>query len=173
MSLETFMNWARDNHLIDLSGMLSIAISLVGFTATIFNVAKSRTAAQRAEEAAVEAKNRIMFYDTLSNVADAVSAMEEIKRHQREENWKLLLERYSYVRKLLIGIRVTHPRLTDDQQSALQGAIKYLYDAEISIEQALRKDDIPDNASRITALMSKHLDNVRQVLAELKSVASG
>ena len=63
-------------------------------------------------------------------------------------------------------------RLSDEQQSALQGAILQLSQLEKKIDRANEMGQPPASWARDNAILSKHVENVTEILMVLKSAGS-
>ena len=96
-----FVAWIVRNNLGDLASLAGVIIAVVGFGLTLKNVYRSKAAATRAEEAAKETRDSIRLFDTVSEFAEAISTMDEIKRLHRQSAWVILPDRYATLRKLL------------------------------------------------------------------------
>ena len=80
-----FTEWVESNSVGDVASLVGVCISLIGFAVTLWNVRRSRTAAQRAEEAARKTRRSIRILESVYDFAAAISMLEEIKRLHREE----------------------------------------------------------------------------------------
>jgi hypothetical protein len=114
------------NRIGDLSSVAGIFISIFGFLFTVIGVVRSKNAADRAETAAKETRDSIRLLDTVVDFSAAITALEEIKRMHREEQWAFLPDRYAHVRKLLASLRGTRVTLSNDQKITVQQAISNL-----------------------------------------------
>jgi hypothetical protein len=101
-------------------------------------------------------------------LAAATSALQEIKRLQRDGEWQDLLERYSTLRSALIAIRASSQVLIEQHQTVIQGAITQIRTIETKVERAIEAGDKP-SAARLNAVVSDQLDKLSQVLGELRS----
>lgn len=66
-------------HWGDVASVAGVLISLVGFVVTIMSVVASTKAAQRAEDAALEVRDKFLRTDTIMELSGAIAIMEEIK----------------------------------------------------------------------------------------------
>lgn len=121
-----FLDWIGRYRVGDLSSMLGVLISVVGFVVTVWNVLRSKAAAVQAREAAEEARRAVGYADVLAKVPRAVSLIEEIKRLHREQSMSLLVERYAHLRTTLIEVAASIDTLTSSENWLLQKAIQQL-----------------------------------------------
>lgn len=169
---QLLLTWIIDHRLGDLASIVGLAVSLVGFLITIVGVFKSKGAAQRAEEAARETRESIRLLDTVVDFAGAIAILEEIKRMQRQRSWVLLPDRYATIRKLLISLRSSGQKLTDEQSAVIQSALANLRTIETQVERSLDNADTLKPA-KLNALVSDDIDKLLTVLGELRAARVG
>jgi hypothetical protein len=155
-------------HWGDLASVVGVVISIVGFVITIINVAKSKRAAQRAEEAAIDVRESIFRSDTLLELSAALTMMEEIKRLHRANAWNILPDRYSSLKRHLVSIRTSNPKLPDEHQAALQGAIQHFGDMEKRVEKTLSAKASSPNIATLNEIVSTQVDKVNEILAAFR-----
>jgi hypothetical protein len=166
-----FLNWLKTNNLAstwsDVSGFV---IAIVGFSATLIGVFRSKRAAVLAQQAAQSARDSIRLFDAITNFSTAISILEEIRRIHRQNDPGALLglpDRYSTIRKHLILLRASPMVLDDAQHAAIQNALVNLADIEKRVERALASKNAI-NPAKINAIISDDIDNLLVVLTELK-----
>jgi|SRR4051812_38574934 hypothetical protein len=170
--LAEFLRWAGDNHLGDLSGILGVLVSIIGFGVTLTGVLKSKRAAQRAEEASRQTRDSIRLLDAVVDFSSAIAILEEIKRAHRQQQWSVLPDRYAAIRKLLIALRATNSDLSDVQKAAIQTALANLTYVERAVERGL-VNPASLKPTRFNAAISTDIDNLQAILVELKTTKSG
>jgi len=166
------LDWITNNHLGDLASIAGVAISVVGFLVTVWNVRRSKSAAERAEAAANEARRLVHVYETVANFSAAITIMEEIKRLHRTGQLDMLLDRYAALRKSLIGVRRISPLINQDKEILIQGAIATLTSVEGVVERC-RATGTPPNFVRLNRLLSKAIDALHAVLVDMTVSAGG
>lgn len=169
--LVDFLDWAKTNNLASTwSDVFGLFIAIVGFTATLYGVFRSKRAALLAQEAAQSARDSIRLFDAITNFSTAISILEEIRRTHRQNDptgFAALPDRYAAIRKHLILLRASPMALDDDQHAAIQNALVNLADIEKRVEKALA-GKIPINSARINGIISGDIDNLLTVLTKLK-----
>ncbi|WP_425622379.1 hypothetical protein ACPS74_12650 [Methylocystis sp. SB2] len=100
-----FLNWIAENHVGDLASIAGVLISVVGFVLTVYNVRRSRKAAEHARDAAQSVKNSIQTFETVFDLSRVIGLLEEVKRSHRNNEWALLPDRYAALRKTLINVK--------------------------------------------------------------------
>ena len=81
--MDAVVAWLDHTRAGDLASIAGLVIALVGFAITIWNVLASKKAAQRAEQAALDARRAIGFFDAVTELSAAISVLEEIRRLHR------------------------------------------------------------------------------------------
>jgi hypothetical protein len=165
------LNWIAENHVGDLASLAGVAISVGGFIVTVWNVRRTRSAAERAEAAANEARRVVRGYETVSEFSAAIAIMEEVKRLHRAGQIDMLLERYAALRKVLIGVRKLSPSIDDSMAMKIQNAIATLATMEDLVEKS-RSEASPPNFVRLNRLLSRDIDDLHSVLVDMQ-VAGG
>jgi hypothetical protein len=163
--------WITENHVGDLASIAGVAISVIGFVATIVNVRRSKSAAERAESAAREARSTIRTFEALSEFSAAIAIMEEIKRLHRVGHVDILPDRYSALRKVLIGVRRLIPSINNDLDTKLRSAITALATMENYVEGRI-SDKVPPDIPRLNSILSREIDGLQAALVDM-TLASG
>jgi hypothetical protein len=152
----------------NVASVFGLLASLIGFAITIWQVWRSREAAQMAEDAALKVRDAILRFDTVERFSAAITIMEEIKRLHRASAWQLLPDRYSSLRGLLITIRSSNPGLPNHSQSSLQGAIQHFSDIEKRVEKALANGSAPPDIAKLNGIVSAQIDKLSELLTAIK-----
>jgi hypothetical protein len=160
------------HHVGDLASVAAVCLSVVGFSFTIYGVFKSKSAAQRAEQAARSTRDSISLLDTVVDFAAAISILEEVKRLHRSGQWSVLPDRYASLRKILVTLRASSPKLSHNQRSAIQNALANLYALEGLVERSLG-DPSGLKPAKFNAVISRDVDELIAALAELKAAETG
>ena len=163
-----FVAWLTSAKVGSAASVAGVALSLIGFAITIRNVYVSRRAAERAEVAAIEAREAVRLFDTIQELAMALSALEEVKRLHRDHSWAALPERYSALRKRLITIRQANVSLSEEQSSRLQRAITYLADMEKTVERSLDEKRPIERIARFNERASDHETQLQELLVDIR-----
>jgi hypothetical protein len=166
----SFPQWLTDFRVGDLASVAGVAISVVGFVITVWNVRRSKSAAERAEAAANEARLLMRSYQSVAEFSAAITIMEEIKRLHRTGQLDVLLDRYAALRKILIGARKLSPSSDDTMDNQIQSAITTLATMEDLVEKC-RSEGITPNFVRLNRLLSRDIDTLQALLVEMTALA--
>ena len=164
------VSWTLSDY-ANVTELVGFVITIIAFAFTIYQVRRSRTAAERAERAANAARSNLLRFDSISEISSAIGAMDGIQKLHRTAVWNELPERYALVRRRLIGVRASAASLTDEHKSLLQAAVTQLGSMEKQVEEYLSAGspaDGPDPA-RLNAVIARQADNLTQLLAEMKT----
>jgi hypothetical protein len=166
----SILQWLADNHIGDIASVGGVAISIVGFIVTVWNVRRSKSAAERAEAAANEARTLMRSYETVADFSAAIAIMEEIKRLHRTGQLDVSLDRYAALRKVLIGVRKLSPSVDQAMGNHIQSAITTLATMENLVEKCRSEGSSP-NFVRLNRLLSRDIDALHSVLVDMTVVA--
>ena len=146
----------------------ALILTLLGFGWTIWTAQKSRQAAEQAAQAARDALESIRKLDTIQGLAKAISIMEEIKRLHRHEAWNVLPDRYNTVRILLVELRSTNPKFTDEQNEKIQKAVTQFAAMEATVEKMRLPDNKPPDVGRMNRFITQQMDSLVELLVEVR-----
>lgn len=150
-----------------ISSIAGLVISLTGFAVTIYNIRRSRSAAERATQAAEEARASMKKHVTVSELSEAFQAMKEIKRLHRNQEWAILPDRYDNLRELLISIKINRTDLSDEEQRQIQGMISAIAQIEHKIDVAIERGKTPYEIPQANRWINKQGEILYQTLVTL------
>jgi vacuolar-type H+-ATPase subunit I/STV1 len=150
--------------------MLGVVISVAGFIWTIVAVVRSKSSAERAEQAAEAVRQNQLKIDTIARIHSAIQILADIKRHQRNQAWYVLPDRYNEVCSLLKQIAGEAEYLmTNEQMTIFTSAVTQLRDIEKKIDQAIENDKAPQNkVSNLNNHVTDQADKLTEVLGQLR-----
>ena len=148
--------------------LLGLLVGIVGFFFSIRLILKSKSAAEAAEGAAVEAREGIKATVTVRDLSSAITMMDEIKRLHRMGGIKALatlLERYASLSKLLVAILRTLHQLSDSDRCRMMSAIQQTRELEGQTEEAFdQRQPLP--APKVNEILSKQIESLQAILSE-------
>jgi hypothetical protein len=156
----------------DVASVVGLAVGVVGFIITIYNVQRSRKAATEAEVAAKSALAAAMTLDIVGDLSAAMTMLEEIKTLHRAGYWHVVPDRYASVRRLLSSILAGSPDRSEDHRTVLVSVIGQLATAESLVERALPANGNGLNVPRLNELISKQADKLNELLVSFRSEES-
>lgn len=168
MSLDGFSAWLGWFDSSGWLGLLGLAISVVGFAATAFNVVRSRRSSDRAREAAEAAVLEVQSLKSVTDLSAAISELDGVRRLLRENSWTQLPERLSYVRKLLIGVGAKGQgmELQADDEVVIRDSIAVFSSIEQHIDSAAR-GKVKINGDRINSQLIDRIDKLYELIARI------
>ena len=170
--MDAILQWLSSTEISNGLTILDIILTIVGFSAAVVASIRSKNAAEKAELAVKEVQQEIRRMDTVSDLASAISAMEEIRRFQRENVLHYLPDRYSAARKSLVSINGANSRLNTDQRAKVNLAIRQLSIQALAIEKSLSNQEVL-NSARINDIISRQIDACNEVLVEVRNSIGG
>jgi len=111
----------------------------------------------------------IRGYETVSALSEVIAIMDEVKRLHRMGQIDPLLDRYSALRKALIGVRRLSPTLSESMDIQIQSAIATLVKIEDAVERVTAEGSSPDYV-QLNRLLSRNIDGLYSVLIEMTAI---
>lgn len=166
--MEALLRILIDPDLGSAASVIGLIVSLVGFAVTLYNVARSKRAAEEARNAVLRVQREISRLDAVADIATVITTMEEIKRLQRQQAWAILPDKYSTLRRQLVSIKVTFGGLNDAQRTLIQDAIQQLAGIEALLERTPIDAMNHKTAAKLNRNISLQIDGLEEVLAGLR-----
>ena len=155
------MEWLTD--WVNLGPIVGILVSLLGFSAAIWQIRRSTGAVQAARDAVKETTQSMVRSQFLVGVTRALERVQEIRTLYSGLQWAQVLYRYPDLWITLNQIRVQHPRLNDEERTKVQKLIDRLQANERKLEKSVRLNSQPSKPEGdVVALQS-----VQSTLSEL------
>ena len=120
-------------------GILGLIVSLAGFTIAVFQIRKTRSAAERAEEAANKAREALIQVTSISDLSHASALIDRLKDLHRNEDLGRAIDKYTPLRQLLTEARF---RLPNANRNTFNEAIRQLRIMEEEAEKALKDSSL-------------------------------
>ena len=106
----------------------SLIIAVCGFAIAIWQIRRTRTAAESAEAAAMAARASIFSVTSLLDLSQASMLIEQLKELHRNEDWRRAVDRYTPLRQILIRAKA---RLPEEKRDKIDDVIRQLKDLEM------------------------------------------
>jgi hypothetical protein len=146
-----------------------LLVSLFGFWFAIRGITSAKRAAQQAEAAAKQAKDKVLSQGTLAHFSSAIAVMEETIRLQRKKEWANALDRHSELRRLLVELKDGWSGITNEQATIIQGCIEQFKTIEGQIEKTVSAAKPEPNAARINGVIKDQITKVQGIAISLKN----
>lgn len=144
------------------------AFQQAGFFITIFGFVVTAIAAIKALRVATKISDKIIALDKITDVATAISLIDEIRRNIRVSAWVLLPDRCTELRQLLVRLNDNEAEYPDIHYKALKKAITEIRRIEDLINIAGSTGLAPDKANDISKLLRDHSDKLNELSIEIK-----
>ena len=149
--------------------LLTSIATIAALGITVWQLFRTRKAAEASRKAAGDLTQRFGEYDATSACSSAVAIMREIKNYQQSKLWHLLPDRYSRLRNLIIQIRGATPNLDSEHKTNLQSALTQIATLSEIIEDAQHSPLDGPAIARLNKVISRQSDRVSEVLVQLRS----
>lgn len=143
-------------------GLLGLIVSVGGFTLALWQITRTRAAAEHAEEAAVAARAVVLRSMSISDLTQAHAIIEELKVLHRNQDLNEAIRRYTPLRQILTDVQATLP---NDSMGVFATAINSLMDMESDIDRAISSED---SAAIDIVTFNGILVDLQQMLHELR-----
>lgn len=108
-----------------------LVIAICGFAVAIWQIRRTRTAAESAEVAATAARDEIFSVTTLLDLSQASMQIEHLKELHRNEEWRRAADRYTPLRQILIRAKSWLPEEKRDKIDDVISQLNYLETASL------------------------------------------
>ena len=130
-------------------GATGLVVSATALVVAVRQISKTQSAAERAAQAATEARESIHYIAAISDLSQISVQIELIKELHRNEEWTRAIDRYSLLRRLLTEARL---RLPEEAHTELNLAIIRLQQMEKDINNAVAQN-VPISSSDLNNLL--------------------
>ena len=159
---------AESYRIADMASIVGLFVTIGGFTIALWQIQKSKSAAQQAREVAESVRAQILQMNTVQDINAAIKAFEDIRRLHRQKVWEALPDRYTSLKQLLISIKGRTPNLSNTQKAQIQGAVQHISNIEAQVEIAIGGNDEPE-VHRINEIVSKQIDRLADLLVDVQN----
>ncbi len=140
-----------DKHVNDRSVVLGLAVSLIGFGITIWQIRQTKTVAKAAKDAAEEAKSKFIKTIAITDLSRAVQEITQIKKYFQQHSWKEMANSCDYVVSIIASVKSGNSCLEQKDLDLLNKAEAIFSNLEMELIEALSKEREPD----VVKLMQK------------------
>ena len=151
-------------------GVLGSLASLVGLPIAIWQIYKTRRAAEAAETASLQTQKSILRNLLLSDVSICIKHIEEIKSSARNEKYELSLTRVNDLISQLIQIQEVLKGSNQIYQIDFDEALLKLAGIRKDFERKLIKDSVKVSIARINNQLGIISDSLNKLIGETKIV---
>lgn len=168
------LEWMARHRINEYSDLLGLAITIVGFTLTLWNLWRSRRIAAQALNVAQDVRKDLSKFEIVAQITNALNAMADLKRLHRKGDLEPLMDKYSNLRLSLIEIRGLNADLTAGELTTLQSAVSQLAQFERRVERALgSKAEVKVDFRKMNYVIAGYVDEVHAILVRLKAAVGG
>ncbi len=159
------LEWLRDNW-VNLLGLLSFILTLVGLGIAFVQVKKARTAAEAAKEAAEATQEALAKSLTIGDLKNAIALLEKVKSYHRADKWEVAIEWYQPIRAALAEARARYPGREQEQTRQINAGIAQMTVMGNVVEQSLRSGQLPPTNVKVIV---ERLNSIQSSLESLVS----
>jgi hypothetical protein len=119
--------------LSDWLSLVGIFVSLLGFTLSLWQIWKVKSAAESARDAAQNAIEGIRRLDSIIEFSAVATCIDEIKEAARSDDLKRVPALFDKARKSLINARESNGSLSSDDLQSIQKTLTFFTTMELDI----------------------------------------
>ena len=151
-------------------GVIGSVASLVGLPIAIWQIYKTRRAAEAAEVASLQTQKSILRNLLLFDVSICIKHIEEIKSSARNEKYELSLTRVNDLISQLIQIQEVLKGSNQGIQSDFDESLIKLSNIRNDFEKKLSKSSVKINTVRVNSQLDLISDSLNKLMGETKIV---
>ncbi|MFZ5705867.1 MAG: hypothetical protein ACOY5R_11450 [Pseudomonadota bacterium] len=137
-------------------GIIGFIVSLLGFAVTIYQLQKTRSAADAAKDEARRIEGILQRYEVASEATRASAALGTAKNYVRNGLWPSAADSYEIVRDGLLALRSEAVDLTDDHRKKIDEACAFIKELCAKIERDVQRGRQSTDVAKVVAVMSEH-----------------
>lgn len=141
-----------------------LVVAVCGFAIAIWQIRRTRTAAEHAEAAARAARESIFSVTSLLDLSQASMLIEQLKELYRNNEWRRAVDRYTQLRQILTRAK---SRLPEEKRDKIDDAINQLVSLEVATNGAITDRTDIDAAEFHNILLTMQQD-INETLAEIE-----
>lgn len=149
-------------------GLLGSVASLIGLPIAIWQILKTRRAAESAQEASLQTQKAISRNLLLSDVSACTRNAEEIKQFVRNDRYEAALIRTSDLISQLIQIREILESSKQSYQIEFEERLSQLSIIRRDFEKKLAKTSVKINIVQVNSQLSEISDDLNRLIGETK-----
>jgi hypothetical protein len=168
--LEITVDWSFWSQYGNYASVAGLIVSILGFIFTIWQVIKSRKAAEEAKVMAREAINRVSAQLFFTQVTTAIRLIQELRGFSRSKQWHRAIDRCEDARILLADFMDDSRLLYHEQQE-----ISLVRDDIIliirHIERILRDKEVRDLETNMVIALDKMVNTLSRINGRMKRLS--
>lgn len=165
------MDWSDfKHHYGNIASVVGLIVSVLGFSFTLYQVRKSRTAAERAQTMAREAIDRVSSRLFFTQITIAVRLVEEVRTFCRAKDWHRAVDRCEQLRIVLAGV-VDDSKLQGDERKTVTLAIDDLSLIRGHLDGISQEKRTPTVPTRMMNTLDKIVISLTRIDGRLRAIA--
>jgi len=158
------------NHYGNVASVVGLLVSLLGFSFTLWQVRKSRTAAERAQVMARAAIDRVSSRLFFTQITIDVRLVQEVRNFCRAKDWHRAIDRCEQLRIVLAGV-VDDSKLQVDERKTVTRAIDDLLLIMGHLDGIGQEEKIPNVPTRMMKTLDRIVISLTRIDGRLRAVA--
>lgn len=153
----------------DISSIISIFITAIGFFATITTAVRAKKSADAARAASENTRSKISSINNIIECTTAISSLEEAFRHSRMGAYVLIPDRLLQAKKSIILVKESSNSITDKQSIELQSILSHISTCLRIFETINSEKDSNKNILKFNNKMQELIERIMHISAEMRN----
>jgi hypothetical protein len=146
---------------------VGLLLTVVGMAITIREAVRARRAAVSARDAAEQARQACLRASAITDLAGVIGELGELKVLHRSAPIEILPRRYDSLRQQIVILRKAEFLKQDRYQNSLQSLATKMAGIEKLLDAGMTGQDFLGHMPRFNALITRSVDILQEVMAEL------
>ena len=143
--------------------VVGLMLTAIGFAVTIYQVKRTRSAADSAEREVKRIERSLNRYEIVNEATRASAALATARNFLRSGLWAHVADNYEVVRGGLEALRADAEDLTDAHRTRIDEASTYIQRLCARIESGIQSGHVNVDAAKTVSVMSDH----KMLIAEI------
>lgn len=145
-----------------------MALTLVGFSITLVQLSKARSAATAVKDEVDRIRKSLSQYDAAQDIAKASYALNATRRYLSNDAWQDVSDSYEDVRRGLVQTK-NSGHVTDAETLAqIDEASDYIEKLCVRIERGLERPPFTINSSKTRLMIRKHDELIDRITSSIQ-----
>ncbi|MBO9526385.1 MAG: hypothetical protein J7517_09695 [Sphingobium yanoikuyae] len=137
-------------------GVAGFAVSLIGFCVTIYQLRKTRSAADAAKQEAIRIEKTLLKYELANETVKGMAALDTARKYVRSDLWMHVTDSYETVRNALLALKSEFEELTENQNQQIDNACNYIQNTCARIERGIHNNGPKVDKAKLISVMAEH-----------------
>lgn len=151
-----------------LVGIMGIALSLIGFGLTGWQLWRTANATKAAAEAVANIKSRVATYDAVFEISRATSALRETEKYLRKQSWSEAVDSYAVFRHAVVRLSELPSAISNDGRENLKKMLRGATSLSDKLERSVLLGNDPSDVAKAITSNKKFMESLTVIGVHLE-----